>query len=69
MSIEINTPSTSEEANAEINRLTSIAYSALNAATEIATKFDLYVNFDLAYGMGGSFDPDEGEWISSSANC
>lgn len=69
MSIEINIPSTSEEANEEINRLTSIAYAALNAATEIATKFDLYVNFDLAYGMGGSFDPDEGEWVSSSANC
>lgn len=69
MSIEINTPTTSEEAKNEINRLTSIAYDALNAATEIATKFDLYVNFDLAYGMGGSFDPDEGEWVSSSANC
>ena len=69
MSLEINTPTTVEEADIEINRLTSLAYDALNAATEIASKFDRYVNFDLAYGMGGSFDPDEGEWVSSSANC
>lgn len=66
---EINLPSNENEAREEINKLISKAYDAINRAEELANKFNITFDFDVAYGMGGSYDPVEGEWVSSSENC
>ncbi|BAU40113.1 hypothetical protein [Ralstonia phage RSP15] len=63
------TEMTAQEASKKIAELTDKAYDALREATEIAQKFDISFDFSPAYGMGGSYEPEEGRWRSSTAIC
>lgn len=45
------------------------AYAALNRAEAIAKEAGVSFYFSPSYGMGGSYDPDDGCWSSSSSNC
>lgn len=69
MSEESKLPTNEAEAQEYIDKLVEEAYGKISEAEEIAQKFDIHFSFDLAYGMGGSYDPEEGEWMSSSSQC
>lgn len=61
------------------------ARSSLGEAEKIADEYGICISWDLAYGMGGHYEPkgqekydywgesssirEEGEWVSSSAHC
>lgn len=66
---EKNLPSNESEAQEEINKLVARAYDAINQAEALADKFGISFSLDVAYGMGGTYDPEEGEWMSSSESC
>lgn len=66
---EKNLPSNESEAREEINKLVSRAYDTINQAEALADKFGISFGLDVAYGMGGTYDPEEGEWMSSSQSC
>ena len=57
-----------EDKKAEIDKLVREAYAAIKLAEELAKEADYGFSFDLAYGMGGYFDPSEG-WCPSSQSC
>lgn len=43
--------------------------SALSEAESIANKHNLEFSISPAYGMGGSYNGEEGEWHASSESC
>lgn len=53
----------------QINQLLDEAYAAIASAESIADENDLGFSWELAYGMGGYYDGEEGEWHSSSSSC
>lgn len=60
---------TDQEAQAELSRLVREAELALALAESFATANDLSFSFEPAYGMGGYFDGEEGDWHASSQSC
>ena len=57
-----------------VDEALAAAYAALNAAEELATEAGESFYFSPAYGMGGSFDPEEvsdndDHWFPSSLSC
>lgn len=67
---------------AEIVQLVREAYKLIGEAEKIAMENNLEFDFDLTYGMGGTFNgidwdcrasdgprPRTGSWVSSSASC
>jgi hypothetical protein len=58
-----------QNAKQEIDRLVKEAYAAINLAEEIAKEHNVSFGFDLAYGMGGVYEPEEGGWCPSSQSC
>lgn len=75
---------TSEQASKEISRLVSEAYAAIAQAEAIADAHELNFDFDLAYGMGGTYIGDKEQlerrrnygtvgygsnWAPSSMSC
>jgi hypothetical protein len=64
-----------QEASAAIAELVQQAYGFINAAEKIADEHELSFSFDIAYGMGGTYDPtyeqeySEGNWHPSSQSC
>lgn len=67
--MEKKVPTTADEAQLMINDLVSQAYKCISEAEELSKKFEIGFSFDIAYGMGGYFEPEEGEWQSSSSSC
>lgn len=57
------------QAKATIEALTGQAYALIKEAEELAIASGESFDFSLEYGMGGTFDPDSGEWNSSSSMC
>lgn len=62
-------PTTREEAASVIEQMKSEIDTRLEVCTEIANKFDIGFSMNIAYGMGGYYDPDEKEWCPSSSSC
>lgn len=74
-----------QEQYKELNELVSKAYKAVNEAEAHARKYGLTFHFEVAYGMGGTFDgrtpeqqeeeygyinsDSDGGWLSSSMSC
>ena len=74
-----------QEQYKELNELVSKAYKAVNEAEAYARKYGLTFHFEVAYGMGGTFDgrtpeqqeeedgyinsDSDGGWLSSSMSC
>lgn len=60
-----------ELADKEIKELTDKAYAALGEAEQIAEKYGTSFNFDISYGMGGTYvsqdEVDTGDWGHSSS--
>lgn len=57
-----------KQALQKIEVLKNEAEEALRQATVIANEHQVPFSWDFAYGMGGSYHPDEG-WVSSSEQC
>lgn len=55
-----------KEALAKIAELTDKAYEMVKEAERIADANEVGFSFDVAYGMGGYYDGEEGEWNPSS---
>ncbi len=51
-----------------INSKLDEAKRLIKECEQIATEYDVSFGWDVAYGMGGTYDPTDG-WISSSQNC
>lgn len=62
-------PTSKEEAAAVIEQMKSEIDTRLGVCTELANKFDIGFSMDIAYGMGGYYDPEEKEWCPSSMGC
>lgn len=60
---------TKEQAVKKIAALVKQAEEKINEATKIADSHDVGFSWELAYGMGGYYDPEEKEWVSSSNDC
>lgn len=60
---------TDQEKQAELVRLIEAAHAALAEAEAFANEHELTFAFTVAYGMGGYYDGEDGEWTSSSQNC
>ena len=60
---------TKEEQMKEMARLKSAIDEAINAAFVFADKYNLDFYINPAYGMGGYYDGEEGEWNASSQSC
>jgi len=58
-----------QEAEVKIESLIKEAYEKLDEAKSLADKYELSFDWDLSYGMGGSYNGEEGQWRSSSDNC
>lgn len=72
-----------KEAQEKIAELTNQAEKLIDEATLIADGAGISFSWDLAYGMGGSYEPigstdwdwgantirKQGEWVSSSSQC
>lgn len=58
-----------EEAVVKLAELTSQIRSSIREAEAFAIEHKLDFSLDIAYGMGGYFDGDEGEWNPSSQSC
>jgi predicted nuclease with TOPRIM domain len=58
-----------QEAEKQIEVLLKEAYEKLDEAKRLADKHELSFDWDLSYGMGGSYDGEDGQWRSSSSNC
>lgn len=66
-----------QEANKLIAEKVSQAYALIRECEHIADEACIDFSFDLAYGMGGYYQPDhedwesssKGEWVSSSSQC
>ena len=58
-----------QEAEKQIEVLVKEAHEKIDEAKRLADKYELSFDWDLSYGMGGSYDGEEGEWRSSSSNC
>ena len=58
-----------QEAEKQIEVLVKEAHEKIDEAERLADKYELSFDWDLSYGMGGSYDGEEGEWRSSSSNC
>ena len=58
-----------QEAEKQIETLLKEAHEKIDEAKKLADKYELSFDWDLSYGMGGSYDGEEGEWRSSSSNC
>ena len=58
-----------EEQMKEMARLKSTIDDAINAAEVFADKYNLDFRINPAYGMGGRYDGEEGEWNPSSQSC
>lgn len=57
-----------DEVMAKIAQHVADAHASLEAAEALAMEHDMAFSFSPAYGMGGYFDGEEGEWTSSSQN-
>ena len=58
-----------EQAKKEVERLKEEAYAKIKEATAIADKWGVTFNWDLAYGMGGTYYPqhtEDSKWSESS---
>lgn len=62
----------------QVRLLANEAMAKLNEAEALAEKLGVSFDFDVAYGMGGTYYPTTGSekrydnetgWVSSSANC
>lgn len=80
MSTNTSQSFTEEEARAaqaKISAHVTAAYAELAAAQELADKYKLSFDFDVAYGMGGRYEGDPEErrrnsedgWQTSSQSC
>ena len=58
-----------QEAEKQIEVLVKEAHEKIDEAKRLADKYELSFDWDLSYGMGGSYDGEEGEWKSSSDSC
>lgn len=58
-----------KELQAELGELVKQAEIALVEAERFADKHGLDFSFSPAYGMGGYYDGEEGEWNPSSESC
>lgn len=56
-------------AKAELEEKVNAFHTALAEAEAIANKHNLSFNIYPAYGMGGTYDGEEGEWSPSSQGC
>lgn len=56
-------------AEAELEEKVNAFNTALAEAEAIANKHNLTFNIYPAYGMGGTYDGEEGEWSPSSQSC
>lgn len=43
--------------------------NAFSEAEAVADKYELSFSIDPAYGMGGTYDGEDGEWCPSSQSC
>ena len=60
--------------SATADKLISTAEDVINLATTIADAHNFTLDFDLAYGMGGTYHPaptkwHSSGWVSSSSQC
>lgn len=66
---------TRAEANKKIEELLQNAYDSISQAEAIAQEYNLTFRFELEYGMGGYYDPNEtndygdSHWHPSSLSC
>ena len=72
-----------QEAIAKLAEVLKVAQEKLEEAQAIADEFALEFSWDLAYGMGGTYEGkgttqgwgsngkvrEQGEWVSSSSTC
>lgn len=65
-----------QEANEKISELLAKAFELISQAEEIADAAGITFDFDLAYGMGGTYVPEslqdeygDAGWQSSSSMC
>lgn len=58
-----------EEAVVELAKLVRQVESSIRDAEAFAIEHKLDFSLRTAYGMGGYFDGDEGEWNPSSQSC
>ena len=56
-------------AEEEMARLSNAIDAAISKATAFADKYNLNFHMDTAYGMGGYYDGEDGEWHPSSQSC
>lgn len=57
-----------EDANRVIAIKLVKAYALIEECQKIAKEAEVCFSFDLAYGMGGTYTPEEG-WLPSSQSC
>lgn len=58
-----------QEAVKQISELTQQAYELIRQAQVIANEAEVDFCFDVAYGMGGTYSGEDGEWYPSSQGC
>lgn len=57
------------QVEAELNAIVSEFNAKLAEAENLASKYKLEFDISPAYGMGGYFDGEKGEWHPSSQSC
>lgn len=60
---------TKEEATRIIAEKVAAAAALIRECEQIADQHDVCFDFSVAYGMGGSYYPDDNGWYSSSQDC
>lgn len=57
------------EAGNIMSKLSDEIDSAIDKATSFADRYNLDFSLNPAYGMGGTYDGEDGEWHPSSQSC